>query len=177
MSRRTTKSKSIEKSPLIVDPQDQQNPIDDDDRKPPVPLPSRPPSFYSKALTNTANLAKLLPTGTLLAFQLLTPVFTNNGSCDLVTRLMTQILLAVLAASASLACFTDSFRAHDGQVYYGFATRTGMFLFDYPTTSPVPDLSKYRVRLVDGLHAVLSVLVFGSVALRDRNVALSFVNN
>ena len=40
--------------------------------------------------------------GTLLAFQLLIPVFTNDGSCDGVTRTMTQILLLLLAASPRL---------------------------------------------------------------------------
>ncbi|KAJ1420002.1 Protein DMP [Sesbania bispinosa] len=35
-------------------------------------------SALSQALTSTANLANLLPTGTLLAFQILTPVFTQQ---------------------------------------------------------------------------------------------------
>lgn len=53
-----------------------------------------------------------------------------------------------------------------------------MFLFDYVgggtdgNTSPsgLPDLRKYRLRFIDWVHAVLSVLVFGAVALRDKNV-------
>ncbi|XVE48570.1 hypothetical protein DITRI_Ditri01bG0011900 [Diplodiscus trichospermus] len=142
--------------------------------------PSRPPTLSQRAisqtLTSTANLANLLPTGTLLAFQLLMPIFTNNGSCDSATRPMTLILLFLLALSCSLASFTDSVKSSDGQVYYGFATFKGMFLFDYPdpTVTGLPDLSKYRIKFIDGVHAVLSVLVFGAVALRDKNVLNCF---
>ncbi|PWA46128.1 hypothetical protein CTI12_AA511960 [Artemisia annua] len=108
------------------------------------PPTSRPqtPSALSQTLTSTANLAKLLPTGTLLAFQLLTPVFTNNGSCDTATRPLTAILLVILAVSCFLACFTDSFKSEDGQLYYGFATFQGMWLFDYYDLKNVPDLRK-----------------------------------
>lgn len=138
-----------------------------------VPLPQR---ALSQALASTAHLANLLPTGTLLAFQFLTPVFTNNGSCDAATRPLTLLLLLALAASCFLACFTDSFKStHDGKVYYGIATSKGMQLFDYPTSAPpTPDLSGFRIRGIDWLHAVLSVLVFGAVAIRDRNVARCF---
>ncbi|GMI70632.1 DUF679 domain membrane protein 3 [Hibiscus trionum] len=130
----------------------------------------------SQTLTSTANLANLLPTGTLLAFQLLLPVFTNNGSCDPATRAMTLLLLALLALSCFLACFTDSVKASNGQVYYGLATFKGLFLFDYPDPkdSSLPDLSKYKLKFIDGVHAVLSVLVFGAVALRDKNVLKCF---
>ncbi|XP_022748684.1 protein DMP3-like [Durio zibethinus] len=142
--------------------------------------PSKPPTLSQRAisqtLTSTANLANLLPTGTLLAFQLLVPIFTNNGSCDSATRPMTLILLFLLALSCFLASFTDSVKSSDGQVYYGFATFKGMFLFDYPdpTGSGLPDLTKYRIKFIDGVHAVLSVLVFGAVALREKNVLNCF---
>ncbi|GLT97044.1 hypothetical protein SLE2022_146300 [Rubroshorea leprosula] len=142
--------------------------------------PSRRSSFSQRAisqtLTSTANLANLLPTGTLLAFQLLLPIFTNNGACDSATGPMTMVLLLLLALSCFLASFTDSVKASDGQVYYGFATFKGMYLFDYPDPvgSDLPDLSKYRIRLIDGVHAVLSVLVFGAVAFRDKNVVSCF---
>lgn len=51
-----------------------------------------------------------------------------------------------------------------------------MFLFDYPDSkeSDLPDLSKYRIKFMDGVHGVLSVLVFGVVALRDKNVLNCF---
>ena len=142
--------------------------------------PSRPPTLSQRAisqtLTSTANLANLLPTGTLLAFQLLMPIFTNSGSCDSATRPMTFVLLFLLAFSCFLASFTDSVKSSDGQVYYGFATFKGMFLFDYPDPSGpgLPDLSKYRINFIDGVHAVLSVFVFVAVALRDKNVLNCF---
>ncbi|KAL5566434.1 hypothetical protein UlMin_029598 [Ulmus minor] len=116
------------------------------------PPPQRRSSFSQRAvsqtLTTTANLANLLPTGTLLAFQLLTPIFTSNGSgCDAATRPLTAILLGLLALSCFLASFTDSVKATDGQ---------------------------FRIRFIDWVHAVLSVFVFGAVALRDKNVLTCF---
>ncbi|KAJ1385696.1 Protein DMP [Sesbania bispinosa] len=137
-------------------------------------------SALSQALTSTANLANLLPTGTLLAFQILTPFFTNNGACDSVTRILTLLLLLLLALSCFLACFTDTVNAQDGRVYHGLATFKGLWLFDYdysvgPGPGPgLPDLSKYRIRPMDWVHALLSVLVFCAVALRDKNVLNCF---
>ncbi|KAJ0244618.1 Protein DMP5 [Hirschfeldia incana] len=130
----------------------------------------------SNTLTSAANLSNLLPTGTLLAFQLLTPVFTSNGVCDHATRLLTAVLLFLLAASCFISSFTDSVKADDGTVYYGFVTFNGMWVVDYPDPAGLglPDLSKYRMRVVDWIHATLSVLVFGAVALRDKYVTDCF---
>ncbi|KAH7832880.1 hypothetical protein Vadar_001021 [Vaccinium darrowii] len=153
----------------------------DDDNSPEtsrIQPPPPPQSALSQSLTSIAHLANLLPTGTLLAFQLLTPIFTNNGSCDSATRPLTFLLLLLLAASCFLACFTDSFRSSDGQVYYGFATTEGMWLFDSQGASAsgarIPDLSKFRLGFIDVVHALLSVLVFVAVALRDKNVLTCF---
>ncbi|KAL4556148.1 hypothetical protein LXL04_038791 [Taraxacum kok-saghyz] len=146
-----------------------------------APEPQPPPSStsisqraLSQTLTSTADLAKHLPTGTLLAFQLLTPIFTNNGSCDAATRPLTTALLLLLAISCFLACFTDSIKSDDGKLYYGFATFKGMWLFDCYDQKNVIDLRKYRLRFIDWVHALLSVMVFGAVALRDRNVVSCF---
>ncbi|CAA7037345.1 unnamed protein product [Microthlaspi erraticum] len=137
---------------------------------------SRSQHAVSQTMTSAANLANLLPTGTLLAFQLLMPVFTSNGSCDYPTRVLTAILLTLLSISCFLSSFTDSVKAEDGNVYYGFATLKGMWVFDYPdpSGSGLPDLSKYRLRIVDWIHGVLSVLVFVAVALRDKNAVTCF---
>lgn len=88
---------------------------------------------------------------------------------------MTVVFLAILAVSCFLACFTDSVKLSDGQVYYGFATFRGMWLFDTQGTIAgsevvVPDLSKHRLGFMDWVHSVLSVFVFAAVALRDKNV-------
>lgn len=51
----------------------------------------------------------------------------------------------------------------------------GMWLFDYTGPGQVAvDLTKYKLRFIDWVHAVLSVLVFGVVALRDKNVVICF---
>ncbi|XP_028792334.1 protein DMP3-like [Neltuma alba] len=143
---------------------------------PPTPSstsrPQQAQGAISRTLTSTANLANLLPTGTLLAFQILTPIFTSNGTCNDTTRLLTVSLLAVLAVSCFLASFTDSVEVN-GKVYHGLATFKGMWLFDYPVDasgSDLPDMSKKKVRLLDFIHAVLSLAVFVAVAMRDRNV-------
>ncbi|XP_058766579.1 protein DMP3-like [Vicia villosa] len=129
----------------------------------------------SGALTGTASLAKLLPTGTLMAFQILIPVFTNKGVCDHVTHILTFLLLLLLAFSCILACFTDTVKSSDGRrIYHGIATFKGLWLFDYSPvddkSSILPDLTKYKIRIMDFVHAFLSVLVFFAVALSDKNV-------
>lgn len=133
-------------------------------------------SALSQALSSTANLANLLPTGTLLAFNLLAPTFTNHGACDATTSLLTRGLLALLALASALACFTDSLRSpHDGRVYYGVATRTGLWLIDYPPGAPpLPQgaTGRYRLAFIDFVHAALSAAVFGVVAARDRDVVV-----
>ncbi|KAF8712595.1 hypothetical protein HU200_028349 [Digitaria exilis] len=138
----------------------------------PQPPPRR--SALSQALNSTANLANLLPTGTLLAFNLLAPTFTNHGACDATTSLLTRGLLAVLAFSCVLASFTDSLKGPDGRVYYGVATPKGLWLIDYPPGAPPPETAKYRLAFIDFVHAALSVAVFGVVAVRDKNVVRCF---
>ncbi|KAL7119633.1 hypothetical protein ACP275_02G074700 [Erythranthe tilingii] len=152
-------------------------PNDDDFADKPPPPPSQ--SALSQALESSAHLANLLPTGTLLAFQILTPIFTKNGSCDSATRPMTLALLVIFTLSCFLASFTDSVKsASDGKVYYGLVTPKGLWLFDNPAAAAaaggLPELSKYRLSFVDVVHAVLSVLVFAAVALRDKNIVGCF---
>lgn len=158
-------------SPLLQDQQQEKHEAVD-----PVPPPPPPPrSTLYQALTSTASLANLLPTGTVLAFQLLAPTFTNHGACDATTALLTRILLAVLALSCLLASFTDSLKGPDGRVYYGVATLRGLWLLDYPPGAPTPpDTSRYRLAPIDAVHAALSVAVFGVVAARDKNVVRCF---
>lgn len=139
-----------------------------------LPPPAARSPLY-QALTSTASLANLLPTGTVLAFQLLAPTFTNHGACDATTALLTRALLAVLALSCLLASFTDSLKGPDGRVYYGVATPRGIWLLDYPPGAPAPpDTSRYRLAFIDAVHAALSVAVFGVVAARDKNVVGCF---
>ncbi|KAD4179464.1 hypothetical protein E3N88_28055 [Mikania micrantha] len=152
-----------------------ENDIPDSPKPPPPSLSQR---AISQTLASTAQLANLLPTGTLLALQTVTPIFTNHGSCDSVTRPLTAILLFFLTGFCFLASFTDSFKTSDGQVFYGFATFKGMWVFDYQTAaasgSGLPDLRKYKLRAVDWIHAFVSAFVLVTIAMRDRSVVSCF---
>ncbi|KAK7252121.1 hypothetical protein RIF29_35857 [Crotalaria pallida] len=123
---------------------------------------------------STSHLANHLPTGTVLSFQLLSPIFTNQGHCDSVTKFMTIALVALCGASCFLLCFTDSFKDNKGNISYGFATFRGLYVIDGSTTLPPELESKYRLRFIDFMHAVMSILVFAAIALFDQNVANCF---
>ncbi|CAL9015552.1 unnamed protein product [Prunus brigantina] len=123
---------------------------------------------------STAHLANLLPTGTVLAFQLLAPIFSNQGNCDSASRSMTAGLVALCGASCFLLSFTDSYRDKNGNVCYGFATFRGLWIIDGSTTlSPEVD-ANFQLRFIDFLHAFMSILVFAAVALFDQNVVNCF---
>ncbi|KAK7246450.1 hypothetical protein RIF29_41318 [Crotalaria pallida] len=128
----------------------------------------------SQTFQSTAHLANLLPTGTVLAFQLLSPIFTNLGNCDSVSKFMTATLVAISGASCFLLCFTDSFRDSKGNICYGFATFKGLWVIDGSTALPPQVAAKYRLRFIDFMHAVMSVMVFAAIALFDQNVVNCF---
>ncbi|KAK8575217.1 hypothetical protein V6N12_062893 [Hibiscus sabdariffa] len=128
----------------------------------------------SQTFQSTAHLANLLPTGTVLAFQLLSPIFTNQGDCDSVSRSMTAALVLLCGLSCFLTSFTDSFKDKNENVCYGFATPNGMWVIDGSTTLPPELAAKYRLRLMDFMHAFMSILVFAAVALFDKNVVSCF---
>ncbi|WOL17045.1 hypothetical protein Cni_G25834 [Canna indica] len=129
----------------------------------------------SQTFKSTAHLANLLPTGTVLAFQLLSPVFSNGGRCAPADRLMTAGLLALCSLSCFVLSFTDSFRDGAGRVRYGIATRDGLWVIDGAGSTLPPDAAAgYRLRFIDFVHAFMSVLVFAAVALFDRNVVACF---
>ncbi|GLJ42789.1 hypothetical protein SUGI_0887270 [Cryptomeria japonica] len=125
------------------------------------------------AFASAANLVKLLPTTTVLTFQVLSPTFTNRGQCYTANIYLTAILLACCGISCFVTCFTDSYRSEDGTLYYGFVTKTGLRTMNDGINKTV-DLSSYKLRFIDFVHAVLSVVVFASVALMDNNVVNCF---
>jgi hypothetical protein len=130
----------------------------------------------SQTYQSTAHLAKLLPTGTVLAFQLLSPVVTAQGHCVRANRAMAAALLALCALSCFVLSFTDSFRdAATGAVRYGFATTGGLWVIDggAPLDDPRAAVA-YRIRFLDLVHAVVSVMIFAAVALLDQNVVTCF---
>ncbi|KAF1861565.1 hypothetical protein Lal_00025933 [Lupinus albus] len=128
----------------------------------------------SQTFKSTAHLANHLPTGTVLSFQLLSPIFTNQGHCDSVTKFMTIALITICGASCFVLCFTDSFRDNKGNICYGFVTFKGLCVIDGSTILPHELDSKYRLRFIDFMHAVMSILVFAAIALFDENVVSCF---
>ncbi|XP_028777498.1 protein DMP4-like [Neltuma alba] len=154
----------------------------DDDEKLPLlrnkDVPEAERNLIQKAISltfqSTAHLANLLPTGSVLAFQLLSPIFSNLGNCDAVSRSMTAFLVFLCGASCFLLSFTDSFRDSKGNVCYGFATVRGLWVMDGSMRLPPQVAANYRLRFIDFVHAFLSVFVFGAVALFDQNVVSCF---
>ncbi|KAL5575355.1 hypothetical protein UlMin_017054 [Ulmus minor] len=152
-----------EKVPLLKDMPEQET-----DTRNPVQ------KAISQTFQSTAHLANLLPTGTVLAFQLLSPIFSNQGKCDPVSRFMTAGLVALCGASCFLQSFTDSFRDKKGNVCYGFATFRGLWVIDGSATLPPEEAAKYRLQFIDFLHSFMSILVFSAIALFDQNVVSCF---
>ncbi|VAI55457.1 unnamed protein product [Triticum turgidum subsp. durum] len=129
-----------------------------------------------KTLSSASDLLKLLPTGTVLAFQALAPSFSNNhGVCHAANRCLILALVGGCAASCVLLSFTDSLVGRDGRLYYGAATLGGFYPFNFTGTraerdAVFKDLSRFRVTPMDLVHAVVSALVFLAVAFADAGV-------
>ncbi|KAK3138011.1 hypothetical protein QOZ80_5AG0363290 [Eleusine coracana subsp. coracana] len=129
----------------------------------------------SQTYQSTAHLATLLPTGTVLAFQLLSPIVTAQGHCIRANRVMAGALLSLCALSCFVLSFTDSFRDAKGAVRYGFATFRGIWVIDGGAALDPPHAAAgYRIRFIDLVHAVVSVMIFAAVALFDQNVVSCF---
>ncbi|XP_040377365.1 protein DMP6-like [Oryza brachyantha] len=147
----------------------------EDGRSPATPTPG----IVGKALSSTADLAKHLPTGAVLAFEVLSPSFTADGSCTAANRALTACLIGGCALCCFLLCFTDSCRDDRGAVRYGFVTPSGRLrLIDGSGSgsgcSPGAADGRYRLGARDVLHGVLSFAVFLAVAMVDRNVVACF---
>jgi hypothetical protein len=137
-------------------------------------------TVVGKALSSTADLAKHLPTGAVLAFEFLSPTFTADGTCTAANRALTGCLIGACAFSCFLLCFTDSFRDQTGVVRYGFITPSGRLrLIDgagagVGASQQAPQDTRYRLGARDVLHGVLSFVVFLAVAMVDSNVVACF---
>ncbi|KAK2994999.1 hypothetical protein RJ640_030046 [Escallonia rubra] len=128
----------------------------------------------SQTFQSTAHLANLLPTGSVLTFQLLSPIFTSQGDCDAVGQYLTAGLIALCGLSCFLLSFTDSFKDQMGNVCYGFATFRGLWVIDGSVTLAPQVAAKYRLKFIDFMHALMSIFVFAAVALFDENVVNCF---
>jgi hypothetical protein len=129
------------------------------------------------ALSSASDLLKLLPTGTVLAFQALAPSFSNHGACHAANRYLVLSLIGTCAASCVLLSFTDSVVGRDGKLYHGAATFGGFYPFNFAGTREEReaafrgrDLSRLRITALDFVHAFFSALVFLAVALADASI-------
>jgi hypothetical protein len=128
-------------------------------------------TMSGKAFSGVGNLVKLLPTGTVFLFQFLSPVLTNSGHCNTVNKYLSGILLVVCGFNCAFTSFTDSYIGSDGQTHYGIVTTKGL----WPSTaSDSIDLSAYKLRFGDFVHASLSVIVFAVLGLLDSNIVSCF---
>ncbi|KAL6142685.1 hypothetical protein ACLB2K_060962 [Fragaria x ananassa] len=132
-----------------------------------------------KTIASAANLANLLPTGTVLAFQALIPSFSNNGECHPANKGLSISLIFICAFICLFTSFTDSFIGTDGKFYYGIITKEGIHILN-PRATVITDhhqkerLKKYRIKPIDYLHAFLSLSLFFIFALTDLNVKNCF---
>ncbi|XP_010555098.1 PREDICTED: uncharacterized protein LOC104824685 [Tarenaya hassleriana] len=141
-----------------------------------LPLAPRKPKSKAqkvvrKTFKGTTQLSKLLPTGSVLTFQILCPVLTHQGQCPTqASRSLTLFLVFLCAFSCFLLSFTDSCRDQFGKVRYGLATATGLWVMDGSVELAGAEAEKYRLRFLDFAHATMSMLVFGAVTMFDKNV-------
>ncbi|CAD6231911.1 unnamed protein product [Miscanthus lutarioriparius] len=64
----------------------------------------------------SSDLLKLLPTGTVLAFQALASSFSNHGVCHEANRYLVLLLIGACTASCVFLSFTDSLVGRDGRL-------------------------------------------------------------
>ncbi|PWZ20440.1 hypothetical protein Zm00014a_009285 [Zea mays] len=140
-------------------------------------------TVIGKALNSTADLAKHLPTGAVLAFEMLSPSFTAYGTCNAANRALTGCLIGACALCCFVLCFTDSYRdTATGALRYGFITPSGRLLpiegggssSGPGPGAPPPRDDRYRLTVRDVMHGLLSFAVFLAVAMVDRNVVACF---
>ncbi|KAJ1688569.1 hypothetical protein LUZ63_019959 [Rhynchospora breviuscula] len=132
-----------------------------------------------KTLSSTANLAQLVPTGTVLTFEALSSSFTNNGRCYMSNKYLTALLIYFCLVSCVILTFTDSLLGQDGKLYYGLATFKGFYVFNFTGSDDEAacifyNLRRLRIRPIDFVHAFFVAVVFLSVAFGDTGVQSCF---
>ncbi|GAB2280268.1 hypothetical protein Dimus_014910 [Dionaea muscipula] len=127
-------------------------------------------SGVQNTLSKTSMLAHFLPTGTLLRFEMVLPSIYGTGECTHVSTVMMMLLLGLCTLSCFFFHFTDSFRAPDGKVYYGFVTQGGLVIFKPGLDAEVPKDDKFKVHFADFVHAIMSVMVFLAIAFSDHRL-------
>jgi hypothetical protein len=125
------------------------------------------------ARTSSKNLTQQLPSGAVLAFQALAATFTNQGNCYHSNLWLTAGLVTVLSATCIFFSFTDSL-VFQGKVYYGVAVpgRLNILNMRHEEEKVVfrdlkPELDNRGLKPVDWVHALLSLVVFLTIAGSD----------
>ncbi|KAL6868237.1 hypothetical protein ACP4OV_015082 [Aristida adscensionis] len=169
------------RSPSIVTAPQTPKVVADDDSMATMPPPAAAAAgtVTDKVMSSAANLAQLLPTGTVLAYQSLSPAFTNHGACLPSNRWLTAALVAALAALSLLLSFTDSVVGRDGKLYYGVATPRGFDVFNFSGEEEerewaLGELARLRLRPLDYVHAFFAAVVFLTVAFSDVGLQRCF---
>ncbi|WVZ71080.1 hypothetical protein U9M48_019705 [Paspalum notatum var. saurae] len=138
-----------------------------------------PDTTSDKVMSSVANLAQLLPTGTVMAYQALSPTFTNHGSCVAANKWLAAVLVGVLAVPSLFFSFTDSIIGRDRKLYYGVATVHGFNVFNFSADEEqrewvLGELQRLRLRPLDYVHAVFTAVVFLTMAFSDEGLQRCF---
>lgn len=119
------------------------------------------------------QLSNILPTGTFMLFQALATLSTNDGHCGHTDKVVTGVIIGILSVICAFSCFTDSYKAPTGVVYYGVVTTQGLWN-PFFVGSGLPDVTgpfytggngKYNLRFFDFVNASLSVMAFMVLSL------------
>ena len=108
----------------------------------------------------------------MLAYQALSPSFTNHGKCFSSNQWLTAALVLVLTISCVLFSFTDSVLGRDQKLYYGIATPRGFTVFNFSDEEEKlqwtpAEFRRLRIRPLDFMHAFFAAVVFLTVAFSD----------
>ncbi|KAM1797820.1 hypothetical protein EV1_031633 [Malus domestica] len=126
-----------------------------------------------KVLSAAGSLANLLPTGTVLAFQAVTPSLSFNGRCHEFNKYLVAFVILVCSVICFVSSFTDSLKGKGDKVYYGIATSNGLWVFnngEIEERELLEELEKLKVKNRDFLHAFLSVFLFLIFAFSSSEV-------
>lgn len=142
-------------------------------------MPISSSKLGQRSQVTAANLANLLPTGTVLAAEALIPSFTNNGECTLANEYLTLGIIVCCSLGCFLSSFTDSITGKDGKMYYGIATWNSFYVFnDIDSTDGAGreefNDSSHSITFIDFVHAFTSLTVFLVFALSNSNVQNCF---
>ncbi|KAK4759183.1 hypothetical protein SAY87_022314 [Trapa incisa] len=121
-------------------------------------------------LSGLGNFVKLLPTGTIFMFHFLNPLLSNNGDCEKEYEVPIKAFIGFCGISCFISTFTDSYVDLEGLVHCGIVTPAGL----WPSGDGSVDLSKYKLRIMDFIHAFLSLGVFLVLTLLDSETVRCF---